>query len=129
MWMTMTGAGYRVAAIQIKIAITVARKNPNTFAALSHDGHLLVGGELVLLFECDCVFQINSCLCFHYILMLGARTSRPHLSAQREKQVVAIQKSLALSERGGRDVRAPSKALELSCSGSVKIGRASCRER
>src|ERR1041384_5051977 len=48
---TMTCARYSVATIEIEITLAVARKNPDTFAALRDDRHLFVSRELILLFE------------------------------------------------------------------------------
>jgi hypothetical protein len=65
--MAMTGTSHRMASIQIQETLAVARVNPDAFAPISDDGHLLVRRELVLFFERDCFVQINGCLCFHSV--------------------------------------------------------------
>ena len=47
-WMTVARTGDRVPAVQIEILVAVACVEPDAFAALSGDGHLLVSRELKL---------------------------------------------------------------------------------
>ncbi len=47
----MSRGGDRVASIEIKVAIAIARVDPNALTALCDDRHFLVSRELVSLFE------------------------------------------------------------------------------
>src|SRR6267143_7231050 len=62
--MTVAGAGYSMAAVQIEILIAVGRIDPNAFAALGDDGHLLVSRQLKLIFAGDNI-AVGSFHCAH----------------------------------------------------------------
>src|SRR5438105_225708 len=64
--MTMTSAGDRMPTIEIEITLAFARINPNTFAALSDEGHLFVSRELELLFGKRDVFCVHNTHRLHF---------------------------------------------------------------
>src|SRR5215475_3233195 len=65
MRMAMAGPGYSMATIKIKILLAVSVVEPDSGAKLRHNGHLLVGGQLIEIFYCSDLFKLCS-LCFHH---------------------------------------------------------------
>src|SRR6266404_1152343 len=62
--MTVAGAGYSVATIQVEVPIAISRIDPNAFAALGNDGHLLVSRQLKSIFAGDNL-TVGSFHCAH----------------------------------------------------------------